>query len=577
MAQVTGAEVMVKCLTKEGVKRIFGITDAGYHPVMASAVANGIRWVSPRHESAAAHMAEGVYKSAGEIPVAMAGYGPGTANIVPGLLCAREEGVPVVAVSSQVPTTLGYPFRSGTYQAINQYDLMKPVCKWNEAVHQWKRIPEVIQAAFREAMAGRPGPVHVDIPYDILYEEGDDSELQYLEPHQYRVMVLEPSAAQIKEMARLVAGAENPLLIAGTGVLNSGGWDGFRELVELLNCPATTTMAARSAFDNNHPNYLFGLAQGALTARREADVILALGTRLGSMDLPYARYFGEQGSQKLIQVDVDPRNVGVNRPVDMAVIADAKATIDALLDELKQMDIKPAGGEMVKKYKELEEPEFAVLQQVPRDYAGELIHPAASVHAAAAVFGPEAINVGDGGNTSLFNGVYVNFTKPRTSLGIFEFGHLGIGIPYAIGAKLANPEKDVYLITGDGAAGFNFMEMETAVRENVKITVIVHAEESWCMEEIAQLAFFEGDASQVIACQQNAVRWDKMAEAMGCYGAYVDKKDDLTPALEAAKKHELPAVVCVKTDRFANLIPPMVERFMEVYEGDFELQLASDE
>ena len=567
MAKVTGGDVIVKCLAKEGVKRIFGITDAGYHPVMASAVANNIRWVSPRHESAAAHMGEGVFKSSGEIPVAMAGYGPGTANIVSGLICAREEGVPVITISSQVPTTLGYPFKSGVYQGTNQYDYMKPVCKWNEVIHQWNRIPEVIQSAFREAMAGRPGPVHVDIPYDIIYEEGDDSELQYLEPHQYRPMVLGPPAAQIEEVARLIAEAENTLMIAGTGVLNSGGWDDFRELVELLNCPATTTMAARSAFNNHHPNYLFGMAKGALAARQEADVILALGTRLGDMDLPYSCYFGEQDCQKLIQVDVDPRNVGVNWPVDIAIVADAKATVHALLEKLKQMKIKPASGEQVKKYKALEEQEFAILEQGPKDYTGDQIHPAASVQAAAKVFGPEAINVGDGGNTSLFNGVYVNFTNPRTSLGIFEFGHLGTGIPYAVGAKLANPDKDVYVITGDGAAGFNFMEMETAAREKVKITVIVHAEEYWCMEEIAQMAYFEGDASKLIACQQNPVRWDQVAEAMGCYGAYVDKAEDLAQAFEMAKNHELPAVVCVKTDHFASLIPPMVERFMEVYEG----------
>lgn len=577
MGEVTGGEVIVKCLVKEGVKRIFGITDAGYHPAMASAVANGIRWVSPRHESAAAHMAEGAYKSTGEIPVAMAGYGPGTANIVPGLICAREEGVPVVTISSQVPTSLGYPFKSGVYQGTNQYDLMKPVCKWNEVVHQWKRIPEVIQTAFREAMAGRPGPVHLDIPYDIIYEEGDDSELPYLEPHQYRVMALEPPAAQIEDVARLMAEAENPLLIAGTGVLNSGGWEEFREMVELLNCPAATTIAARSAFDNNHPNYLFGLSQGALTARQEADVILAVGTRLGSIDLPFARYFGEPDSQQLIQVDVDPRNVGVNRPVDIAIVADARATVAALLDKLKQMDTKPASGELVKKYKDLEKPEFDALAQAPRDYAGDQIHPAVSVQAAAEVFGPEAINVGDGGNTSLFNGIYTSFTNPRTSLGIFEFGHLGTGIPCAIGAKLANPDKDVYVITGDGAAGFNFMEMETAARENVKITVIVHAEEYWCMEEIAQMAYFEGDASRVVACRQNPVLWNEMAEAMGCYGAYVDRADDLAQAFETARNHELPAVVCVKTDHFANLIPPMVERFMEVYEGDFELTLEAAE
>lgn len=567
MSKVSGGEVIVKCLTREGVKTIFGITDAGYHPVMAAAVAHGIRWVSPRHEAAAVHMAEGAFKTTGETPVAMAGYGPGTANMISGLINAREEGVPVVAISSQVPTSLGYPFKSGVYQGISQYDYMKPVCKWNTVIHKWNRIPEVMQRAFREALAGRPGPVHVDIPYDLIYEEGDDAGLHYFEPSQYRTILVGPPAAQIEEAARLLAQAKNPLLIAGTGVLNSGAWDEFCELVELLNGPATTTTAARSAFDNFHPNYLFALSNGALTARQEADVILALGTRLGNMDLPYDCYFGDPAKQKLIQVDVDPRNLGMNRPIAMGMVADAGATVRALLVRLKELGVKPASGELVKKYRAMEAEQFAPLARAPKDYRGDKIHPAASVEAAAQVFGREAINVGDGGNTSLFNGLYVRFARPRTSLGIFEFGHLGTGIPYGIGAKLANPDKDVYVITGDGAAGFNFMEMETAVREKAKISVIVHAEEHWCMEEIVQLAYFQGDASKVVACQQYPIRWDRVAEGMGCYGEFVDKTEDLVPAFERAKNHDLPAVVCVKTDSNANLIPPLADRFMEVYEG----------
>ena len=567
MAKIMGGEVIVKCLQKEGVKRIFGITDAGYHPVMAAAVANGMRWVGPRHESAGVHMAEGVYKTTGEIPVAMAGYGPGTANMVSGLICAREEGVPVVAISSQVRSPIGYPFGSGVFQGTNQYDYMKPVCKWNAVIHQWNRIPEVIQRAFREAMVGRPGPVHIDIPYDIIFEEGDDADLHYLEPYQYRPMALEPPAVQIEEAARLIAGAENPLLIAGTGVLNSGGWDEFQELVELLNCPATSTMAARSAFNNDHANYLLGLGDGGLAARQEADVILAVGTRLGNLDLPYDPYFGDPGKQKLIQVDVDPKNVGTNRPIAMGIVADARTTMLALLGRLKELGVKPSSGEMVKKYRDIDAAWWETIQQPARDYEGDKIHPAHSIEAAARVFGPEAINVGDGGNTSLFNALFTRFVNARTSLGIFEFGHLGTGIPSAIGAKLAAPEKDVYLITGDGAAGFNFMEMATAALEKVKITAIIHAEEHWCMEEIEQLAFFEGDASKVISCQQYPIRWDKAAESMGCYGEFVDKAEDLVPAFERAKNHELPAVVCVKTDFYANLIPPMADRFMEVYEG----------
>lgn len=576
MTVINGGELIIKSLAKEGIKRIFGITDAGYTPLMDAAVRHGIRWLGPRHEAAGVHMADGAYKTSGDIQVVTAGAGPGTANQVSGLITAREEGIPVIAISAQVRSDIIYPFKSGGYQGLNQFEIMKAVCKWNAVVHQWERIPEIIRSAFREAMTGRPGPVHVDVSADLIAMEADDSDLKFLEPYQYRPTTIGPSPEQIDEAAELIAGAKRPLLIAGTGVLNSGGWVEFSQLVEKLNCPATTTMAARSALDNNHPNCLFGLSNGALTARQEADVILAVGTRFGDLDLPYDVYFGDIDEQKIIQVDFDPTNVGANRPIHMGIVADAKATLVALLGSLEGTDVKPSDGELLKRYKSIEDEQFALLDQIPASYQGEKIHPAQSVQTAAEIFGPEAINVGDGGNTSLFNALFTRFTYPRTSLGIFEFGHLGTGIPYAIGAKIANPDKDVYVITGDGAAGFNFMEMATAAREDVKITVIVHSEEAWCMEEIEQLMFFQGDASKVIACQQQPIRWDKTAESLGCYGEFVEKADDLEAAIRRAKEHELPAVVCVKTDKQANLIPPFADKFLEVYTGPPQPEAVED-
>jgi len=566
MAEISGGELLVRCFLKEGCKRIFGITDAGYHTMMGAAAANGIRWVGPRHESAAVHMAEGVFKTTGEVPVVASGAGPGTANVIPGIICAREEGVPVIAITAQRRVEVIYPARSGVYQGLDQFDIFKPITKWNAAVHSWDRIPEVVETAYREALAGRPGPVAIDVPDTIMYETGDEDSVKILEPSQYRAPNPEPSEREIEEIAKLLAGAENPVVMGGTGVLNSGGTGALLELVELLNCPALTSMAARSVFPNDHPNFLFGLKMGGLTARKEADVVLVAGSRLGELDLPFDKYWGPPESQKVIQIDTDPGNIGVNRPIYLGVVADAAATLEGLAARLKEMGVKPASGEAVKKYAAIDEQEWKALTAPIEEWCGERMHPAKSVQVARSVFPPDAINVGDGGNTSLYNAFFTPFTVPRTSLGIFEFGHLGTGIPYAIGAKLANPDREVYVITGDGAAGFNFMELETALREDAKITVIVHAEESWCMEEIAQMVVL-GGPENTIACAQSPVRWDKIAEAIGCHGEYVEKLDDLEGALLRARESALPAVVCVKTDRQCNLIPPAADRFMEVYEG----------
>jgi len=408
--------------------------------------------------------------------------------------------------------------------------------------------------------------VQIDVPDTIFYATGDDSNLRILEPYQYRSLSTEPSSRQIEEAAKLIADAKNPLIIGGSGVLNAGGWDELSELTELLNCPATPTAAGRGAIGQDHPNALVPMGDGSITARKEADVVLAIGTRLGELDLPFDPYWGDAETQKIIQVDIDPTNIGVNRPIAMGIVGDAKAAMRALIQELKDMGVKPSDGTQVKKYKTLQEDWEAELKQPIRSYEGESIHPAHSVEAARKVFPEDAINVGDGGNTSLFNSIFTEITKPRTSLGIFEFGHLGTGIPQAIGAKLVNPDKDAYVINGDGAAGFNIMELETAVREKIKITVLIHAERSWCMEEVTQIMEF-GDPSLVVGCAQHPVRWDKIAEGIGCYGEYVEKIEDLPDAIKRAKDSELPAVVHVATDKASNLMPPAAEVFGVVYSG----------
>ena len=566
MAEITGGELLLKCLQKEGVKRIFAIPDFAYNPLMGKVEEYGIRWITPRHESAAVHMAQGAYKTSGKIPVVMAGAGPGTANLMPGILCAKEEGVPVIAITAQRRSEVIYPAKSGVFQGLDQYDIFKPITKWNAVVHSWQRIPEIVQTAYRMATSGRPGPVQIDIPDTIFYATGDDSTVRILEPHQYRPPIAEPSQKQIEEIAALIAKAENPLIMAGTGVLNAEGWDDLAELAELLNCPATTSAAARGVISQDHPNSLLAWGDGSMSARKEADVVLAVGTRLGELDLPFDPYWGDVEKQKIIQVDIDPANIGVNRPIAVGIVGDAKATLKALIGELKRINVRPSDGKKLKEYKAKEEDWEAELKQPIRSYEGERIHPAHSVEAAGKVFPPDAINVGDGGNTSLYNTLFTEFTKPRTSLGIFEFGHLGTGIPQAIGAKLANPAKDVYVINGDGAAGFNIMELETAVREKIKITVLIHAERSWCMEEVTQIMEF-GDPSKVVGCAQHPVRWDKIAEGIGCYGEYVEKIDDLSAAIKRAKDSELPAVVHVATDKASNLMPPAAEMFGVVYSG----------
>jgi acetolactate synthase-1/2/3 large subunit len=354
--------------------------------------------------------------------------------------------------------------------------------------------------------------------------------------------------------------------MAGHGVLDSEGWSEFQELVELLDVPALTTFAGRSVLPDSHPNKLRGGTPGAFAARRESDLVLVLGSCLGELDLPFDKYWGGP-EQKMVQVDVDSRSLGLYRPLHLGVVGDARATCQLLIDQLRADGVKPRDHARVAEL-------VAINQKAAREadelvssaLADDRIHPVQSIRAVGEVFPADSIAVADGGNTSLFVNAFAQITQPRGILGLFEFGHLGTGVPMAIGAKLANPEREVFCITGDGAAGFNFMEMETAFREGVNVTVVVHAEGSWCMEEIYHIV--EGaDPETYQSVYMAPTRWDQIGAAVGCHAEFVDRPDQLVPALERARAEERPSVVCVKTNREANLIPPDAEAFAEVYSG----------
>ena len=567
MTTLSGGEVVLRCLAQEGVKHVIGITDEGYHTIQHHCREYGIRFLAPRHEAAGAHIAQGIYKSSGDVSAVLSGGGPGTANVLAGVICARAEGVPMIVITAQRRKEVVYPSRIGVYQGADQLDWFRPHTKWNAVVHDWERFPEIVSRAFREALSGRPGPVQIDVPQNVMDQKGDASKLHFLAPHQYRTLQpAQPSAGEVAEIARLLADAERPLLMAGHGVLDSEGWSEFQELVEFLDVPAATTFAGRSVLSDSHPNKLPGGSPGAYQARRESDLVVVFGSGLGELDLPFDKYWGDS-EQKIVQVDVDSRSLGLYRPLHLGVVGDARATCQLLLERLRADRVKPRDHARVAELVAInQEAARAADELLSSALANDRIHPAQSIRAAGKVFPADSIAVADGGNTSLFAAAFAHVTQPRGILGLFEFGHLGTGIPMAIGAKLANPEREVYCVTGDGAAGFNFMEMETAFREGVNITVVVHAEGSWCMEEIYHI-MEEADPETYQSVYMSPTRWDQIGSAVGCHGEFVDRPDQLVPALERARAEDRPSVICVKTNREANLIPPFAESFAEVYTG----------
>jgi acetolactate synthase-1/2/3 large subunit len=565
MSTITGGELLARCLANEGVKFLFGLPSPEIDPLLAQLGEHGIRLFPVRHEAAGVHMAEGLYKTTGQVAAVLGNPGPGSANLLPGVITARHEGVAVLVITSQHRLGIVYPAPPSTFQGQDQLDVFKPVVKWGGPILSWDRIPEVVRLAFREMWTGRPGPVHIELPAPVLYATGKEESARVLAPSAYRPPRPQASEAQLRQAAELLAAAERPLVVSGSGVDRGDANTALLELVGLLNCPVITTMAGRSTVPLDHPNYVFGFGRGGDVVKQEADVVLVAGSRLGNLDLPYDKYWGEAAKQKLIQIDIDPRNIGVTRPLALGIVADVRDALEGLVRVLRAQRIRAADGKDLARYRAAAQSWWDEQLAPVLAWKGPGIHPAHAMQALGATFGREAVYVTDGGNTSLWANSCLPPTRPRSYHNILELGMLGTGIPSAIGAKLGTPERDVVCVTGDGAAGFNFMEMQSAARDDVKITTVVFAEGSWTMEEPNERMLY----GRTFGTEQGTVRWDRVAEGLGCHGEYAERIEDVEPALRRAKTAPGPAVVCLRTDREANLAIPqeLMLRFVEVYQG----------
>lgn len=565
MAEISGGELLARCLASEGVEIVFGLPCPEVDPLLAALEGQGIRLVPVRHEAAGAHMAEGLFKSTGKVAAVLGNPGPGSANLLAGVVTARHEGVPLVAITSQHRLGIVYPSPPSTFQGQDQLDVFRPAVKWGGPIFSWERIPEVTRLAFREMWTGRPGPVQLEVPAPVLYDTGEEASVRVLPPERYRAAPQGPAPDLVRRAAELLASAERPALVAGSGADRAGANEALGRLAERLGAPVLPTMAGRAVLPREHPHFVYGLGPAGDRVKREADVVLVVGSRLGNLDLPYDKYWGDPVRQKIVQIDVDPRNLGVTRPLALGIVADARLALEALEEALDAQGAKPRPGADLERYRQADQAWWAEQRRGVEGWSGAGIHPARAMEAVGRVFGGDAVYVADGGNTSLWAHWCLPSTLPRSYLSILELGMLGVGIPAAVGAKLGDPTRQVVCVTGDGAAGFHFLEMQSAAREGLAVKTVVFAEGSWTMEEPNERMRW----GRTFGTAMGSVRWDRVAEGLGCEGIHVEKPEELEPALERARAAEGPVVVCVRSDHDANLAVPgePLARFVEVYQG----------
>jgi acetolactate synthase I/II/III large subunit len=559
MALMNGGEVLVRALLREGVRWVFGIP-GGQLCTFTDAIArigrpNGMEFVMTHHEAVAAHMADAVSRTSDMVGVCTATVGPGAVNLVTGVYAAYNDSIPMVVITPQIHSDRSYPFK-GSQQQLDQIGLFRPITKWNALVNRWDRIPEMVQWAFREATSGRPGPVHLDINVDVLFANGELGDAAFIAPERYRTFVKpygDPAA--VAEAVEMLLAADRPLIHAGGGVMRSKAWEEVRELAEYLQIPVTTSVSGRGTLPEDHPLLFMPKGMGAIMAESTSDVVLNVGCTMSELDFwGKPNMWGDPAEQKFIYVDIDPRVIGLNREFDLGIIGDAKTVLRQIITKAKDESGPGEERDFIAAYRDMEEQALGAYEEMARSEA-KPIHPLRLISEAVEFLGRDGIMVMDGGNTALWVNIAGRVYEPRSYLFAEGTGQLGVGLPYAMGAKMANPDRPVYILHGDGSFMINCQDIETAVRMKLPIIDIVSNDSAWGMIKGAQHAAFD---RRYCGVEFGDSRLDLLAESMGAKGIRVESPDEIRPALEEAAASDRVTVIDAAVDREANLDVPVL-------------------
>ena len=542
MAKLTGAHLMVRALKLEGIQSIFTIVGDTILPLVDAVEDEGLELIDTRHEGSAMHMADAWARVTGKPAVTLFTGGPGFSNAISALPSIYLAESPVIFISgtSELSEMGMYGF-----QEIDQVGMAAPVSKGAWLIHDRRRIPEYVATAFRTALSGRPGPVHLTIPMDIQEQEIDEDDLPRYQPAEYRNTGRSQGDPKlVSEAMCLLRQAERPVVIAGNASRYSLAPQALQEFMEVTGLPLFTVEQARGLVSDDHP-LCFGYADGAMNAaaRRfgESDVVLLLGKRLDH------RYrFGRppffSASARLIQVDPSPDEIGRNRGVSVGIVGDIGAVVEQLTRQAKTQSWPSS----------LTAPWLAQLRQDRETWIEHLesfatgvelpLHPMRVFKEVEPFIDENTILVFDGGDYAGWGRPYLKARKPGHWIRLGPLAQLGCGLPFALGAKLACPEARVLLFIGDGAFGFYSIEYDTAIRHNLAITAILGNDSAWGIDRNFQLAYY----GRAVGTDLRFVRYDRVVEALGGYGEYVEESDDIGPAVERAIASGQPSVVNIR-------------------------------
>ena len=529
MATLTGSDILARSLVSQGMDTLFYIMGGPMIETEAAVIKLGARAVDTRHEQAASLMAHAYSRVTRKPGVCMGASGPGATNLVTGVANAFVDAAPMIAVGGSSPRVF---YEMEAFQEIDQLAVFKPITKWAARIYDTKRIPEMVAMAYRQATTGKPGPVYLDLPGDVLGESMDESTITYPKPWTPAPRTLGDPGA-ISEAIALLARAERPLILGGSGVWWSDAAAAFQAFVEATGIPFYTTPISRGTVAEDHE---LAFLNARAKAFSEVDVLLAVGTRFNFV-IQFGRPPRFAADAKVIHVDVNPSELNHNRTADVPIAGDARAVLEQLTKEARGKIDKSRYARWISKLKVLDTEKAS---EMDKQMSSEdtPIHPLRLCKEVRDFLKRDAILVVDGQEILNYGRQSIPTYVPGHRLNSGAFGCMGVGLPFGVGAKIAKPDTQVVVLHGDGSFGINGMEIDTAVRHRVPVLCVISNNGGWTADP----------KQDKPGRNLGYSRYDKMAQDFGAHGEYCEKPHEIRPALERAAASGKPAVVNVITD-----------------------------
>lgn len=546
--QITGAEAVVKSLIAEGVDTVFGYPGGAIMPVYDALYSyqKELRHILVRHEQGATHAAEGYAYMTGNPGVCIATSGPGATNLVTGLLDAMMDSVPMVCITGQVASSV---IGTDAFQEADVIGITTPVTKWNYQITDAQEIPEIIAKAFHIASTGRPGPVVIDITKDAQFGKMYFEHPKKVETPSYQP-TYKPNSRQIQLAADLLNSAKRPLIFTGHGILIAKAAKEIVAFSEKSGIPVASTLLGLSAFPTGHKNYVGMLGMhgnyGPNVLSNKADVICAIGMRFD--DRVTGRLSDYLADTKVIHIDIDPAELNKNVQAEVPIVADAKQALEALMPLVE----KKSHTAWIQQFRDCDKIEDErVIQKEIHPKTGEIMMAEVVSQLSAKTKG-EAVVVADVGQHQMIAARYYQFAKPHSYITSGGAGTMGFGLPAAIGAQIAEPKREVIAIVGDGSFQMNLQELGTLMQEQVPVKIIILNNGFLGMVRQWQQLFFDTRYSFVHMQSPDFVA---VAKGFKVEASHVDKREELSVALDAMLARKGPYLLEIKVAKESNVFP----------------------